>query len=201
MGRSCLFVWHSSDLCHCVSLPCHPSADGGFPGTHGSCRSPGTAWPRTPWDTPLQTYRVQVLPQMSRQRSWDKEDRKNRSGKRGRKQKALDKRGKKQRGGKSEKNTKGGRRKAEFELNPALPGGAQVSGAIPPAGTLWKDRSNASTESQPLWPLSAHSTCARCLPVSFPPLSHSHLSLQRPGFALENPHAASLHPRGQLQSW
>lgn len=37
-------------------------------------------------------------------------------------------------------NTKGERRKAEFKLNPLLPGGAQGSGAIPPAGTSWKDR-------------------------------------------------------------
>lgn len=60
---------------------------------------------------------------------------------------------------------------------------------------------NASIESQPLLPLSAHSICARCLPVSLPPLSHFRLSLQGPGFALENPQAASMHPRGQLQTW
>lgn len=59
---------------------------------------------------------------------------------------------------------------------------------------------NASIEFQPLWPLSAHSTCARYMPVS-PPLSHFHLSLQRPGFALENSQAAFMHPRGQLQTW
>lgn len=60
---------------------------------------------------------------------------------------------------------------------------------------------NASVESQPLWLLSARSTCAWCLPVSLPPLSHFHLRLQIPGFALENPQVASMHPRGQLQTW
>lgn len=113
----CLML-HSSDLWHSghsVSHPCHPTTDGGFHGTRGSCSSLGTAWPRTPWDTPLQTYRVQVVPQMSWQCSicswgWDKEDWQN--GSRERKQRALDKKRKEAAGRKKLKEHKGRKKKS-----------------------------------------------------------------------------------------
>lgn len=61
-------------------------------------------------------------------------------------------------------------------------------------GRIVAGSGNASIESPASVATLTHSTCATCLPVSLPPLSHFHLNLQRPAFALENPQAASMTP-------
>lgn len=159
------------------------------PGTlgtsHGKRTSPGQRHecPRGPLPAPAAGVR----------RDWQ-----NWGGKRGENQRALDKSEKKE-------HTKGGRRKAELELDPVLPGGAPRLWSRPSSrmrqdhGSVWQCQRwvPAATATRSISYLCQASGGVPSSPVPFPlefwvPRLCSHV---------EKPRAVSVHPGGWLQTW
>lgn len=182
-----------------MSHPCHPAAGRGFHGTRESCSSLNSAWPGTP-GTP-QCKRpggaTNIRAELSAcSWSWDKEGWQNGSRKRGKKTKGFGQKRKEAAGRKKQKEHKRLKKKSGVWAQSCVTWRSPRLQSHPSCrNTLegsWQGLAMPALSPSLCGP-SAHSRCARCLPVSLPPLSHFHLSLQRPGFALENLQAASTH--------